>query len=147
MTPFQNVFERFSLKNQDYILDRLFALQQSTPATPVYDDFLSGLLRASIPKFVQCVQSLGVNYSTYTFNVVLSDLEEEILACIMKAEWFEYQVADVRQISNALSDTDFKRFSEAQNMTAKEKLYKSNCERYDKLIVEYGYANVDFTLF
>lgn len=141
MTPYQNIYARFALKVQDYTLDELFAKSLED-----YESYLRGWLKSAITKFSKCLQDLtDRNDEEQVFNIELTELEEEILATLMEVEWSEKEVKNIMEIRLALSDSDYRRYAEANNLRAKLALQNQLIERADRLIVEYTYANYDFS--
>lgn len=139
-TPYQNIFGRFSVKIQDYTLDDLF-----NSSIEAYESYLLGFLKSAIPKFSNCKANLLDRDDTLkTFNVKLSEREEEILATLMQAEWADKETNNVLEMRLGLSNSDFKRYAEANNLKAKMELRDSLIERADKMIVEYTYQHFDF---
>jgi len=141
-TSYSNIFERFSMKVQDYNLDKLFLSSVSN-----WENYILGFLKSAIPRFSKCQQDLTDRTdSSKTFNITLSEMEEEILSLLMVAEWMEKEVRDIKNIRLALNDTGaMKRYSEAQNLREKENSLSNLRERADKLIVEYSFNEYDFT--
>jgi len=141
-TSYSNIFERFSMKVQDYNLDKLFLSSVSD-----WENYILGFLKSAIPRFSKCQQDLTDRTdSSKTFNITLSEMEEEILSLLMVAEWMEKEVRDIKNIRLALNDTGaMKRYSEAQNLREKENSLSNLRERADKLIVEYSFNEYDFT--
>jgi len=141
-TSYSNIFERFSMKVQDYNLDKLFLSSVSN-----WENYILGFLKSAIPRFSKCQQDLTDRTdSSKTFNITLSEIEEEILSLLMVAEWMEKEVRDIKNIRLALNDTGaMKRYSEAQNLREKENSLSNLRERADKLIVEYSFNEYDFT--
>lgn len=140
MTNFTDIFGRFSIKIQDYALDKLF--QQSESA---YNNYIKGFLLNAIPKFTECKSSLSDrDDANMKFNSTLSELEQEILACMMVIEWCEREEKNILDIRLGLNDDEFKRYAEANNLREKRALKIENKEAVDKLIVSYGYATIDF---
>ncbi len=140
-TAYQNIYQRFAIKVEDYTLDALF--QSSIPN---YEAYLLGWLKSAIPKFTKCVQNLtDRDDSAQVFNQTLSEKEEEILAFLMQIEWSEKEVKNVNEMRLALSSSDFKRYAESNNLKVKIDLQNQLIERADAMIVEYTYENFDFS--
>jgi hypothetical protein len=99
--------------------------------------YLKGFLKKAIPKFIHCQKDLenNVNFSTDTFTITLTLTEQVILSNLMGIEWFTKEVQDVTQFNGHLSDTDFKKFSEANNLK----------EKNNYLIVTREVVNQDMT--
>jgi hypothetical protein len=59
----------------------------------------------------------------------------------MSKYWLAKTVQDILQMNNSLQDRDFKTFSQAQNLQAKQKLYNLKREEISQRLSEYGYKN------
>ncbi|WP_440110350.1 hypothetical protein [Paenibacillus sp. QZ-Y1] len=137
MTPFVNIYERFSTKIQDYMLDELFR-----ESTDTYEDYIFSFLKSSIAKFTHCRKNLSDRDEVNKhFNSNLSELEEEILAEMMKVEWMDKEVNNVLEMRLSLNNSDFKRYAESNNLKAKMDLRDNIQERVDNLIVQYTYSS------
>ena len=111
-TSFIDVYSRFSMKITDFNLDKIYI-----SSTPVYYNYVKGFLISSISKFTQCNKDLSQRTDiSHTFNIDLSDLEIEILAEMMVVEWCGKEVRSIMELRRYLNDTDFKMFSESQNL-------------------------------
>ena len=126
---------------RDYKLDSLYQQSQTDFAT-----YLQGFLKRSIPKFTNCSKSLGYVISpTPQFNENLSLLEQVILADWMVINWLEKEVNDVTQFNLHLNDTDFKHYSEAQNLKEKRERLNDMREKLNQDMVDYGFQNIDWS--
>lgn len=140
MTPFSNVFERFQSKVTDYNLDKLFITNVIG-----YESYLTILLKSAITNFDNCKQNLtDRDDSSKIFNVTLTEKEEEILATLTLAQWFEKEVNNVLDMRLALSSSDFKRYAESQNLKAKSDARDRVLERSEKLMIDYSLLYFDF---
>ncbi|PIH59163.1 hypothetical protein [Paenibacillus sp. LK1] len=140
MTPFVNIYERFSTKIQDYMLDELFR-----ESTDTYEDYIFSFLKSSIAKFTHCRKNLlDRDETNKCFNINLSELEEEILAEMMKVEWMDKEVNNVLEMRLALNNSDFKRYAESNNLKAKMDLRDNIQERVNNLIVQYSYSSYEW---
>jgi len=144
-TPFSDVFDLFLTSITDYKIDNLYSLG-SEPTSPFYN-YLQGFLIKAIPNFSNCVQDLDditpvVAYTPAYFNVTLTSLEKGILSDLMTYEWFMKEVNDVTQFNLTLSDTDFKHFSEAQNLREKQEKADKAREMYEQKMTVYGLKHI-----
>lgn len=136
MTPFSNIYERFSTKVDDYILDDMFQLSIED-----YEDYIYNFFRSAIVKFSSCKQDLSDrDNETQQFNITLTDLEEEILAEKMVVEWMQKEVNNTKEMRLALSNIDWKRYAEANNLNAKSNLLEAMRENADNLETRYAYS-------
>jgi hypothetical protein len=137
MTPYSNINERFLSKVQDYTLDKLFKASITN-----FEAYLLQFLKSARTKFRQCKTNLkDYDDNLGQFNQVLSEDEEEILAVLMEIEWLNREVKNVTDMRMGLSDSDFKRYSEAQNLASKQSVYNQTVELVDRMIVEYTFYN------
>ena len=140
-TPFSEIFDLFLVGVKDYKIDKLYSLG-SAIGTPFFS-YLEGFLVRAIPNFTNCVSDLDtVDNLTKTFDATLSSLEKNILADLMEYEWFKKEINDVTQFNLTLSDTDFKHFSEAQNLREKEDKADRAREKYEQKMTVYGLKHI-----
>lgn len=140
MTPFSNVYERFSTKTKDYMLDEMFSNSVND-----YEDYLYTFLSSAIAKFeMDCVQDLERDTEEKLFSLDLSDLEEEILASLMVIEWMTKEINSVKEMRLALQTVDWKRYSESNNLKAKSDELDKMSERVENLITRYQYKNYEW---
>ncbi|RXZ78194.1 hypothetical protein EBB07_29505 [Paenibacillaceae bacterium] len=140
MTPYQNVYERFALKVEDYLLDELFCSSVTD-----YEKYLLGWLKSAIPKFSKCKNDLkDRDDNEQIFNQKLTEKEEEVLAFLMQIEWSEKEVKNIQEMRLYLSNSDFKRYAESNNLKVKIDLQNQLIERADRFIVEYTYDGFTF---
>jgi hypothetical protein len=140
-TPFQSIYERFAIKVQDFTLDQLYQTSVSS-----YESYLKGLLKSAIPNFNKCKVDLADRDDTaQIFNQTLKEVEEEILAVLMQVEWAEKEVNNVLEMRLGLSNSDFRRYAEANNLNAKMELRDKLKEKADAMMIQYSYDNYDFS--
>jgi len=140
-TPYSNIFERFANSLQDYELDALYVMSEDD-----YESFLIGFLKKATVKFKKCSNDLtDRNDTTKLFTDTLTEEEEEILSTLMTVEWINRETNRLLDIRMGLSDTDYKRYSEANNLKEKSARYKQLKIDADKLIIDYTYDNADLT--
>jgi len=140
-TPYSSLYSLFLVANQDYKIDQLAGV--STASTPLMENYLEGFLMLAIPEFYNCQKNLDSRDDVLkTFSEDLTLEEQKILVNWMTYHWFLREVHDVTQINNLLSDTDFKMFSNANNL--REKSAYANClrETYMQRTVDYGIKNI-----
>ena len=149
-TSYTTVYDSFMLKIKDY---QLTALYQSSPTN--FKAYLKGFLIDAIQDFVNsCRQDLTDrdDDTNFEFNIDLEDTNIYILAELMVKHWLEKEIQDTSQMKLHLTDRDFKHYSEAQNLDAKNRYHANVLERTSQLIVDYefdetdwsGWANGDF---
>lgn len=142
MTPFSEIYDLFLTNVKDYKIDKLYTLggDEDSP----FFNYLKGFLVKAIPNFTNCVKDLDdITSSTPTsFTSTLSGLEKNILSDLMTYEWFIKEVNDVTQFNLTLSDTDFKHFSEAQNLREKQEKADRMREMAEQKMTVYGLKNI-----
>lgn len=139
-TSFDDVIDLALLTIQDYKLDKL----ANTNST-AFQTFCDGILIRSLPTFYQCVNDLTYNTTSRTFNGTLSNMEISILADIFVYTWFERIVNNVTQMENKMSPTDFKHYSEAENLKQKSEYKDKMREMYSQKINEYLHEVADWS--
>lgn len=136
-TTFETVIDSFMLEITDYNLVSLFNTSPSDFLT-----YVSAWLIQSIPEFKNCNQSLA--YSTTTFTETLTQENTNILVLLMKKRWLQKNIDDIKQMNLSVTDRDFKRFAESNNMLAKQKRLILLQEEVSQQLVGYGLDNVDW---
>lgn len=142
-TPYTNIFSRFSIKVQDYTLDSLY-----TASTPSYNNLLLGWLKSAIPKFSRCVTNISLSARDdvgMSFTNTLTETEEEILSLLMRNEWIEKEVGNILEMRSYMGDSDFRRYSEANNLKEKRELKTMYIEESDRMIVQYTFDNYNWS--
>jgi hypothetical protein len=141
MTLYDEIYDLFLVSVRDYKLDNLFA---STPTA--FNNYLEGFLIKSIPTFTNCTKDLeDRNDTTQTFNIALSTAEKVILSNIMVYEWMAKEIQDITQMNLSLNDTDFKRYAESQNLTAKSKHQSIIREIFTQQMTNYEIKEIPWT--
>ena len=139
-TLYSTIFERFLTGVQDYNIDRLYDLSPTDMET-----YLTSFLIRSIPKFRGCQADLSDREdSTGQFNIDLTETEQEILTQLMTVEWLGKEVNDLKQMQQKLNDTDFRTYSEANNLKEKNNHMNGTRERVEQMIVNYQLDNFDW---
>ena len=115
-TPFTEIYDLFLVMVQDYKIDILYDVSEIT-----LNNYLKGFLTYAITAFSQyCTQDLGTaDFDSGYFTITLNLENKIMLAKEMQSPWMERIANKVIDMEMQLSDTDFKRYSEAQNLTAK----------------------------
>ena len=140
-TLFTDIYDLFLAEVTDYKLDALYA----TSVTD-FETYLQGFLKRAIPKFTNCAQDLtDVNFTTGTFNITLTLMEQTILSSLMAIEWLNKEIQNVSQINIHLNDRDFKHHSAAQNLKEKKALKNELREIVSQDMVDYGILNIPWS--
>jgi len=137
-TPFEKVIDMALLVIQDFRLDNLYNVNKAT-----FDLLFEGWLRKAKPKFVGCLQSLDIDLETKSFISILSDKEIDILADGIVIVWFTNKVQDVSEFGGHMSDSEFKKHSEANNLAKKKEYLDGLQEKMRQDITDYHIQNLD----
>jgi hypothetical protein len=139
-TNFSDIFDQFQSLIEDYRLTNLFIQSEAN-----YETYVQGWLIPSIVEFtnVPCNQELSFNATTKTFTQTLTLENIVILARLMMKYWLTKEVNDITQMRMKIQ-TDYKSYSEAQNITAKTERLTLVTEDLSQALNEYGYRNVDW---
>lgn len=132
-TSYSDIFDLFQVHIKDWRLD---ALYQESPTN--WSLQLEAFLVLAVQDFTACDQSLTRNDTTQLFDEALSEKNQSVLAAMMVKYWLKREVHDIRQMELHVQD-DFKTFSEAQNLQAKEGALDRVKEEISQLLVDYGY--------
>ncbi len=140
-TPYSEVFDLFLTSIQDYRINRLYE-----KSVEDMENYLMSFLIKAIVNFRKCKTDLEDRDDTNkVFNQTLSTDEKVILSNLMIVEWLTKEVNDILSLKNFLQDTDFKTYSQANNLKEKRELLTTMKEMVDKQIVQYSYNNFDWS--
>jgi len=140
-TPYSEVFNLFLASIQDYRINRLY--EQSVEDM---ENYLIPFLIKAITNFKKCKTDLeDRDDENRIFNQTLSTDEKVILSNLIMVEWLTKEVNDILQMRLYLQDTDFKTYSQANNLREKRELLTTMKEMVDKQIVQYSYNNFDWS--
>lgn len=141
-TPYTDVYDLFMQQIKDYSLVDLYNLSDTD-----FETYLQGFLVLAINDFVHiCSQDLtDRNDTTGTFNIDLAEEHQVLLSKFMTKHWLGKEVRDVLQMNLNLTDRDFKHYSEAQNLKAKQDFLMMVTEECSQSLVDYGFRGVDWS--
>lgn len=140
-TPYSDVFNLFLTSIQDYRINKLY-----NQSVEQMENYLIPFLIKAITNFRKCKTDLEDRDDTNkAFNQTLSTDEKVILSNLMMVEWLTKEVNDILGMKLFLQDTDFKTYSQSQNLKEKRELLTTMKEMVDKQIVQYSYNNFDWT--
>lgn len=133
-TTYEEIYDLFTIRIQDYQLDALYNADVSA-----WNTHINGFMNTAIQRFEnRCKQDLtDRNDTTETFNITLTDKEQYILVSYMVIVWFGRHVRDIRQMSLKLNETDFKHYSESQNLKEKDKSLRMHIQDNDRDVSDY----------
>ncbi len=140
-TPYSEVFDLFLVSIQDYRINRLYE-----KSVEDMENYLMPFLIKAITNFRKCKTDLEDRDDVNKiFNQTLSTDEKVILSNLMIVEWLTKEVNDILGMKLFLQDTDFKTYSQSQNLKEKRELLTTMKEMVDKQIVQYSYNNFDWS--
>lgn len=136
-TPYVDVYEFFLSKISDYSFLKL-----------TDEDLESDLLiylKTAISNFHVCKVDLSSRDEILKqFEEDLSDSEKDILANLMVVYYLKPRVISSEHYKLAMSDSDYKTYSQANHIKEVMNLYKDVRTEVDKLITKYSYRNIDW---
>jgi len=140
-TPYSEVFDLFLTSIQDYRINRLYE-----KSVEDMENYLMSFLIKAIVNFRKCKTDLeDRDDENRIFNQTLSTDEKVILSNLMIVEWLTKEVNDILSLRNFLQDTDFKTYSQANNLKEKRELLTTMKDMVDKQITQYSYNNFDWS--
>jgi hypothetical protein len=144
-TNSSEIYDLFLSRVNDY---RLVSIFQSS-GSMVLGSYLEPWILDSISEFSPvCTQSLAFTTTSGSvegfFTETLTTEHMLILSRILVKYWMNKSVNDVLQFSNSLQDSDFKTFSQAQNLKSKQDYLNNIKEEISQILIDYGYKNNDW---
>ena len=144
-TSLSEICDLFLTKVNDYRLTTIY----NTSGSLATSTYIEPWVLASIVEFSVCNQDLSYTPTTATedgyFAEDLTLENKEMLATITTKYWLKKVVQDILQMNNAVTDHDFRMFSQAQNLKEKREYYNSVCEEVSQMITRYEYKYNDWT--
>ena len=145
-TTLSEVADLFLTKVTDYRLDSIFESSGSS----ALNFYLEPYILNSIDEFEDiCTQDLSYTESTDDeegyFSVNLTRENKNVLAQLMVRYWLGKSIRDILQMNNSLQDHDYKTYSQAQNLKAKQDFYNMTREENSQLLVDYGIKHNNWT--
>jgi hypothetical protein len=140
-TSFDEIYDLALTSFRDYKLNKLY----DTSVTD-FKNILQGYLFKAIPKFTNCKKNLeDFDSTTKIFNIELTLTEKVILSDFTVIEWMTPKILDITQMELHLSDTDFKIYSEQQNLKGKIEVQNILIERVEQQTTNYGIKNIPWS--
>jgi hypothetical protein len=131
-TPYSDVYSYFLSKITDYSFLNLSQVDLETTLL-VY-------MKTAITKFDNCKNDLSDrNDTTKIFNKTLSDKEKDILGALMVVEYLRPKVVTSELYRIAMSDPDYKIYSQANQIDKLITLYKTMQAESERLMTKYSY--------
>jgi hypothetical protein len=140
-TLFTDIYDLTLQQIDDYRLVGLYN-QDVLNDTTNLDTYLHGFMLLAIPEFSECSQDLSLRDDsvTFSFTETLTDMNKKILSKLMVKEWLSKDIKDILAMKSKVQ-TDFKTYSEAQNLTARQASFTMFKEECSQLLIDYGYKN------
>ena len=144
-TSFTSVYDLFMTQVQDYQLNSLYNTGEQNLSTFLQSYLMEAISDVSGFCDIPNLDSYA-DYENQTFTIDIGTYNVVLLARFMKRPWARRQIDYVTQMQGLLTDTDFKRFSEANNLNAKMNYFASLQEDLGYYQNQYTLAHVvDFT--
>lgn len=132
-TPYTNIYNLFLTHISDY--DYLGLSDTDL------DNSLHDLMLPASAKFIDCNQSLTLDDANSQFDVTLTVLEQEILACYMILEWVKPNIYKTSLLRQNMTDRDFQISSQANMLKSLISLKTDTQSELEHLITRYTYAD------
>lgn len=139
MTSFDTVIDLAMATIQDYKLNNLYDASKDDFAT-----ITNAFLVRGIPEFTNCKHSLAYDTAQNAFLADLTPLEISILADLWVYEWMSWHVNNVTQFQGKMSPSDFKHYSEAENLKQKSEYLDRIREKFNQKMVDYSLQTIDW---
>ena len=137
-TSFDEVIDLTVISFKDYKLNKLYAISEED-----FKTVMRGYLLKAIPKFTNCKKDLeDIDLVNKVFNNDLTLTEQVILSDYTVIEWMTPQILDITQMELHLNSTDFKHYSEQQNLKGKLEVQNVLRERVNQDTTNYGLKNI-----
>ena len=134
MTSYTDIFDRFALKIEDFVLLQLDD-----------DDVIQACLNwmlAALPKIRKMTSDLtDRDDEIMEFNCDLTETEIEVIANMMVAEWLQPQVYSQKNINQMYGGKEEKYYSQASHLSELKLLLQRKQEEVDRLIKKSKYEH------
>lgn len=138
-TTFSDIIDVALVTIQDYKLNSLY---QTNPED--FQTITNAFLLRGLPQFTNCKTPLTYDLTGQTFLNTLSPLEISILADLWVYKWFEWHIQNVTQFENKMTPSDFKHYSEAENLKQKAEYLDRLREKHSQKMTDYSLQNLDW---
>lgn len=139
-TSFSEIIDMALITIQDYKLDNLYSEDPDS-----FESITQAFLLKGLPQFTNCKTPLTYDLSTQSFSNDLKPIEISILADLWVAEWFAWHVQNVTQFENKMTPSDFKHFSESQNLREKSEYLDRLREKFNQKMIDYDLKHFDWS--
>ena len=138
VTTLPDIVDLFMSLQQDYRLVSLY----STSGSAAFGTYVEPWLLYSVAEFSPVAnQVLTYDTTTQSFDKLLNQENQLIIAQIMTKWWLQKLVFDVTAMKNFIVDHDFSRHSEAANFKEKKDALNMKKEEISQMLNEYAYRN------
>lgn len=134
-TKVDKVYDVFLHKINDYFVANNVNDEDMEHMLGVYLEMASA-------RFMRCKKSLELNDSKEEFIANLEPIEVDILTSLMVVVYLEPQLVTTDLIKQALSDKDFKIYSQANHINQLKDLFNKMEKKANKSITQYTYFNM-----
>ncbi len=133
-TPYQDIYDRFAIKIDDY--------QLSSLPDDTFDNTLLKYLKGAIFEFKYCIQDLSDRDDTNSlFNVDLTEEEQEILAKFMVCKWLDGLINHLDNLKQKFGNKDFQIFSSSNHLKELRETYNLRYQESVNDMNFYYYSN------
>lgn len=136
-TSFDNIIDLALTTIRDYRIDKLYQTD-----IEAFTEYLDGFIVRGVARFTTCLDDLSYDLILREFNNNLSNLIQSIIADYTVIEWMSSCTMDVTQFQLHLSNSEFKHFSEAENLKQKRDTLDGLREKVSQLCTDYQIANL-----
>ena len=139
------VNDLFLTRIKDYRIDAIFNNSDAL----AFNTYLEPWLLDAIDEFDICDQDLSYAVSTDSvegyFVETLNMSNKIMLSKLMVKYWMAKTINDILQMQNFVTDKDFKTFSSANNLKAKQEYFESKKEELSQELMDYAYKRNAWT--
>ena len=140
-TYLSEIVDIFMTRVNDYRLNTVY----QTSGSFIFTQYIEPWVLDSIIDFNICTQSLAYTPTSGSvegyFAEDLTTEHKSILSRLMVKYWMQKTVQDILQMNNSITDHDYKTYSQAQNLKAKQDYLNSLKEEISQMLIDYSYKN------
>lgn len=134
-TSYSEVYNSFLSKIDDYYIKSQLQLDREFA-----EDMMLDYLKSATSKFTYSAKDLSKRDDVLQhFNEELTNMEVEILAMLMIAEYLSPKIVRDEFLENRLGSKDYSEFSPANQLKQLRELKKSIVDEVNVLMIEYYY--------
>ena len=140
-TVLSDIADLFLTRIDDYRITTIY----NTSGSTAVNTYLEPYLISAIVDFDICTPTLVYTETSGSvegfFDIDLTRENKVILSQIMELYWMEHTINEREQLSNFVSDKDFKAYSPAANLSAKREYRNALREEISNILVKYSYGH------